>query len=74
MQQARAEGVVHLHAQPAHGNVDGIGAAVEIDAPDMRGQVHAGLHFAVLAHQSFKQREFNRREPDALTFAQGLAA
>src|SRR5712692_8663173 len=57
MDELALKGVVDLGTQAAHGNVDDVGIALEVDVPDLGGDVSPGQGLAAVLHQKREQGE-----------------
>jgi hypothetical protein len=70
----RLEALVDLQAQPAHGDIDHVGIAVEVHVPHRGGDERARQDLAATAHEQLQQGIFLGRQLDASTAAQHATA
>ena len=66
LNQFDGEVVVDLRAQSADRDFDHVGVAVEVHVPHIGRDLRAAQYFALPAREQLQQREFARREIDAL--------
>src|SRR5471032_499674 len=68
------EVIVYFCSQPTYRDLDHVGIAVEIHVPDIRGNLGAAHHLALLARKQLQQRELAVGQLYALACTADLAA